>query len=50
VAELAGAKKKRRLSEAHKAKLAEAGRDYLFKPKNDGSKGPGNGADLNVLA
>jgi len=50
VAELAGAMKKRRLSEAHKAKLAEAGRDYLFKPKNDGSKGPGNGADLNVLA
>jgi hypothetical protein len=33
VAELAGARKKRRLSEAHKAKLAEANRAYRFKPK-----------------
>jgi len=35
VAELAEARKKRRLSEAHKAKLAEANRAYRFKPKFD---------------
>jgi hypothetical protein len=33
VAEIAGARKKRRLSEAHKAKLAEANQAYRFKPK-----------------
>jgi hypothetical protein len=50
VAELAGAKKRRRLSGDHKAKLAKMGLDYRFKPKNDGSKGAENGADLDVLA
>ena len=34
VAELAGAKKRRRLSEDHKAKLAESNKDYQFKPKS----------------
>jgi hypothetical protein len=40
VADLAGARKKRRLSEAHKAKLAESGQAYRFKGKFDGSKAP----------
>jgi len=40
VAELAGARKKRKLSEAHKAKLAEANQAYRFKPKVDASKTP----------
>lgn len=40
VAELAGARKRRRLSEAHKAKLAEANRAYRFKPKFDASETP----------
>ncbi len=40
VAELAGAKRKRRLSAEHKAKLAEAGRSYRFKTKISGSNSP----------
>lgn len=40
VAELAGARKKRRLSEAHKAKLGEANQAYRFKPKFDASETP----------
>jgi hypothetical protein len=40
VATLAGARKKRRLSEAHKAKLAEANQAYRFKPKLDASETP----------
>lgn len=40
VAEIAGARKKRRLSEAHKAKLAEANQAYRFKPKFDASETP----------
>ena len=40
VAEVAGARKKRKLSEAHKAKLAEASQAYRFKPKFDGSEAP----------
>jgi hypothetical protein len=50
VAELAGAKKRRRLSEDHKAKLAEVGLGYRFKPKNRGSNEKETGADLDVLA
>lgn len=40
VAEIAGARKKRRLSEAHKAKLAEANQAYRFKPKFPASETP----------
>ena len=40
VAEIAGARKKRKLSEAHKAKLAEASQVYRFKSKFDGSEAP----------
>jgi hypothetical protein len=40
VAEIAGARKKRRLSEAHKAKLAEANQAYRFKPKFAASEIP----------
>jgi hypothetical protein len=40
VAELAGARKKRKLSEAHKAKLAEANQAYRFKSKFDASEAP----------
>jgi hypothetical protein len=40
VADLAGARKKRRLSEAHKAKLAESSKAYRFKGKFDGSNAP----------
>jgi hypothetical protein len=50
VAELAGAKRRRRLSDDHKAKLAEVGRAHRFKPKDYGSNGAENGADLDVLA
>ena len=49
VAELAGARRRRRLSEEHKAKLAEVGKSYHLKRKNYGSNGAENGADLNVL-
>lgn len=49
VADLAGAKRKRRLSEAHKAKLVEMGTIYQFKPKIYGSKRQENGDDLGVL-
>jgi hypothetical protein len=48
VAELAGAKKRRRLSGDHKAKLAEAGLSHRFKTKISGSNGEENGADLDV--
>jgi hypothetical protein len=37
VAHLSGARKKRRLSEAHKAKLVEANQAYRFKPKINAS-------------
>lgn len=40
MAEIAGARKKRRLSEAHKAKLAEANQAYRFKPKFAASETP----------
>jgi hypothetical protein len=40
VADPAGARKKRRLSEAHKAKLAESSQAYRFKTKFDGSTAP----------
>jgi hypothetical protein len=40
VADMAGARKKRRLSEAHKAKLAEANQAFRFKPKFDASTAP----------
>lgn len=49
VAELAGAKRRRGLSEDHKAKLAESGKAYQFKSKNCGSNGAENAVDLNVL-
>jgi hypothetical protein len=45
-----GARRRRRLSEAHKAKLAEVGKTHQFKRKSYGSKGLQNGADLSVLA
>jgi len=48
VADLAGARRRRRLSEEEKAKLAEVGKDYRFKPKNYGANGEENGADLGV--
>jgi hypothetical protein len=50
VAELAGAKRKRRLSEEEKAKLVEMGKGYRFKSKINGSNGAENGADLDDLA
>jgi hypothetical protein len=40
VADMAGAGKRRRLSEAHKAKLAEANQAFRFKPKFDASTAP----------
>ena len=49
VAELAGAKKRRRLSEAHKAKLAEVGKAHQFKGKSYGSNGAENAVVLNAL-
>ena len=48
VAHLAGARKRRRLSGEHRAKLAEVGKAHQFKPKIYGSKGKKNGADLGV--
>lgn len=47
VAEMAGARRRRRLSEAHKAKLAEASMAHRFKPKDDGSNLTERGGDLN---
>jgi hypothetical protein len=49
VAELAGAKRKRRLSDEHRAKLAEVGKDHRFKSKICGSKSEETTADLSVL-
>lgn len=49
VAELAGAKRRRRLSEEHKAKLAEAGKAHQFKSKIDGSNLTDSGDDLSVF-
>ncbi len=49
MAEMAGARRRRRLSEEHRAKLAEVGKAHHFKRKNYGSNGAGNGAGLNVL-
>ena len=40
VVNLAGGRRKRRLSEAHKAKLAESSKAYRFKSKFDGSNAP----------
>jgi len=48
VAELAGARRKRRLSEEHKAKLAESNKAHRFKPKSYASNGEENGAGLGV--
>ena len=49
MAELAGAKRRRRLSEEHKAKLAEAGKAHQFKSKIDGSNLTDSGDDLSVF-
>ena len=49
VAEMAGARRRRRLSEEHRAKLAEVGKAHHFKRKNYGSNGAENEADLKVL-
>ena len=49
VAELAGARKRRRLSEEHKAKLAEVGKTHQFKGKSYGSNGPEKAVVLNAL-
>lgn len=48
VAELARARRRRGLSEVHRAELAEVGKAHEFKPKIYGSKGKENGADLGV--
>jgi hypothetical protein len=48
VAHLAGARRRRRLSEEHRAKLAKVGEAHQFKPKNYGSNGEENGANLSV--
>ncbi len=50
VALLAGARKRRRLSEAHKAKLVEVGQAFRFKSKDHGSNGEENGDKLSVRA
>jgi hypothetical protein len=50
VAELAGARKRRRLSEAHKAKLVEVGKAHQFKQKIYGSNGKENEENLTILA
>lgn len=49
VAELAGARRRRRLSEEHRAKLVELGKGYQFKSKIYGANGEENGTDLGVL-
>ena len=49
VARLAGARKRRKLSEGHRMKLAEAGMAHWFKPKNDGSNLTESGGDFDVL-
>ena len=48
VAELAGARRRRRLSEEEKAKLIEVGKTHRFKPKNYGANGEENRLDLGV--
>jgi len=48
VAQLAGARRRRRLSEEEKAKLIEVGMTHRFQPKNHGAIGEQNGADLGV--
>jgi len=48
VAELAGARTRRRLSEKHRAKLAEVGKAHRFMPRIYGSNGEENGVNLNV--
>ena len=48
VAHLAGARKRRRLSGEHRAKLAEVGKAHQFKPKIYGSNVEENGTDLGV--
>ena len=50
VAELAGTRRRRRLSEEHRAKLAQAGKAHQFKSKISGSKGEEKGVDLSLLA
>ncbi len=49
VAEMAKAKRRRRLSEEHKAKPAEGVKAHRFKSKNHGSNDEENGANLEVL-
>jgi hypothetical protein len=46
VAELAGARRRRRLSQEERAKLAEVGKAHQFKPKNYGANGEENRLDL----
>ena len=49
MAKLAGPTRRRRLSEDHKAKLAEVGKAHRFKTKISGSNGGENWNDLGVL-
>ena len=48
VAHLAGARRKRRLSEEYKAKLAESNKAHRFKPKSYASNGEEKGAVLGL--
>jgi len=48
VAHLAGARRRRRLSEEHKARLAESNKAHRFKPKSYASNGEENGAVLGL--
>jgi hypothetical protein len=50
VAQLAGARRKRRLSEEHKARLAEAGKDFQFKRNNPASKSEENEEDFSFIS
>ena len=47
IAEYAQPKKKRRLSDEHKKKLAKSGLQYRFKSQDDGSNGLQNGVRIN---
>jgi hypothetical protein len=49
VAELAKARRRKRLSEEERARLIEMGKAYRFPSKNYGVKGEENGVDLKVL-
>ena len=48
VAHLAGARRRRRLSDEHRARLVEVGKDHQFKSKICGSNGEENRLDLGV--